>query len=578
MSQQPPLSLASLVMELSAHLEDRWRDQLAQDVKTTIKQCLETLATNCSADELSIAKRSILIKETYQLLIQRVKCGFTFDEASATVGSNLYYLSYDPQKSLFLTVPQSLNIINNEGGGGFLSGTLTNTLIVGENYYALQNLSVAGLTSKVDIIYIDPPYNTKELQSYKDKFQRHGWLSMLKERLVLAKKLLAETGVIFVSIDDHEQAYLKVLMDEIFGEENFVTNIIRKTRSASSQSKNNVNVQHEYCLLYAKNNELFQATGGAKSFTHYKNPDHDPRGLWISDNPTIGLALGSKKNNYFGIKNPYTQKVDFPSENCQWRFSEGKSQEYIAVGKIKFLKKYGKNQRGFIFKRYQSEIRLKVKVFNSLQFCPMKCAVSCTHCQNVSRYMNQAGTKEFLKLGLFGTNEKNFFLYPKPTQFIIDLLKIIDCKDAIVLDFFAGSGTTGHAVLALNRQDGGTRKFILVTNKENNIDQICYERLHRIIKGVGTGTKRVTNFPWITNNQPFNVSLQVFSIVSSNVTSWNYQQKNFGFSATINPLLQKVINGWQKFNPAYQVTDQSQLWTQLLALTYNTNADNKEHD
>ena len=102
---------------------------------------------------------------------------------------------------------------------------------------------------------------------------------MLKERLVLAKKLLAETGVIFVSIDDHEQAYLKVLMDEIFGEENFVTNIIRKTRSASSQSKNNVNVQHEYCLLYAKNNELFQATGGAKSFTHYKNPDHDPRGL-----------------------------------------------------------------------------------------------------------------------------------------------------------------------------------------------------------------------------------------------------------------------------------------------------------
>lgn len=174
MSQQPPLSLASLVTELSAHLEDRWRDQLAQDVKTTIKQCLETLATNCSADELSIAKRSILIKETYQLLIQRVKCGFTFDEASATVGSNLYYLSYDPQKSLFLTVPQSLNIINNEGGGGFLSGTLTNTLIVGENYYALQNLSVAGLTSKVDIIYIDPPYNTKELQSYKDKFQRHG--------------------------------------------------------------------------------------------------------------------------------------------------------------------------------------------------------------------------------------------------------------------------------------------------------------------------------------------------------------------------------------------------------------------
>ena len=459
--------------------------------------------------------------------------------------------------------------------GGVLSGALTNTLIVGENYYALQNLSVAGLASKVDIIYIDPPYNTKELQSYKDKFQRHGWLSMLKERLVLAKKLLAETGVIFVSIDDHEQAYLKVLMDEIFGEDNFVTNIIRKTRSASSQSKNNVNVQHEYCLLYAKNHELFQATGDAKIFAHYKNPDHDPRGPWVSDNPTIGLALGNKKNNYFGIKNPYTQKVDFPPENRNWQFSGGKLQEHIASGKIKFLKKYKKNQRGFIFKRYQSEIHLKVKVFNSLQFCPMKCAVSCTQCQNVSRYMNQAGTKEFLKLGLFGTNEKNFFLYPKPTQFIIDLLKIIDCKDAIVLDFFAGSGTTGHAVLALNRQDGGNRKFILVTNQENNIDQICYERLHRIIKGVGTNKE--TDFSWITNNQPFDVTLQVFRIASSNVTSWKYQQQNFDFDATTNPLLQKVINAWQKFNPAYQVTDSSQLWTQLLALTYNTNADNKEH-
>ncbi|WQT07483.1 site-specific DNA-methyltransferase [Helicobacter pylori] len=339
--------------------------------------------------------------------------------------------------------------------------TSKHILIKGDNLDALKILRQS-YSEKIKMIYIDPPYNTKnENFIYGDDFSQSneeilktldyskekldyiknlfgskchsGWLSFMYPRLLLAKDLLKQDGVIFISIDDNECAQLKLLCDEIFGEGNFVADFIRKTKSTTNDAKTGVNYQHEFLLCYAKNKEFVNLLGGEKNLENYKNPDNDPNGAWINDNPSA--KSGNMKTGYFGVTNPYTNKVDYPPEGRFWLFSQDTIQKHIDEGRICFKKKHKENERGFIYKRYLKDLKTTQKTFDSLIFSD--------NC-----YMNQVATKELLSLEL-----AEYFSYPKGVDFMAKIVEHATEKGDIILDFFAGSGTTAHAVLESNKSD-----------------------------------------------------------------------------------------------------------------------------
>ncbi len=339
--------------------------------------------------------------------------------------------------------------------------TSKHILIKGDNLDALKILKQS-YSEKIKMIYIDPPYNTKndnfiygddfsqsneevlkQLDYSKEKLDyiknlfglksHSGWLSFMYPRLLLARDLLKQDGVIFISIDDNEAAQLKLLCDEIFGEGNFVADFIRKTKSTTNDAKTGINYQHEFLLCYAKNKEFVNLLGGEKNLENYKNPDNDPNGAWINDNPSA--KSGNMRTGYFGVTNPYTNKVDYPPNGRFWRFSQNTIQKHIDEGHICFKKEHKDNERGFIYKRYLKDLKTTKKTFDSLIFSD--------NC-----YMNQAATKELLSLGL-----AECFSYPKGVGFMAKIVEHATEKGDIILDFFAGSGTTAHAVLESNKSD-----------------------------------------------------------------------------------------------------------------------------
>lgn len=317
-----------------------------------------------------------------------------------------------------------------------------NIIIKGDNLHALKLLKSA-YDGKIKMIYIDPPYNTKnEKFIYDDNFVKEyqkllieldllkldsngkvleksevlhfltnpsgdkahsGWLSFMLPRLKLARDLLKDDGVIFISIDDNEQANLKILCDEIFGEENFVGDFIRKTKSTTNDAKTGLNYQHEFLLCYAKDRASVNLLGGEKDLSKYQNPDNDPNGAWVSSDPTA--KSGDMKTGYFAVENPYTGKVDYPTNGRFWRFSQNTMQKHIDEGHICFKKEHKDNERGFIYKRYLKDLQTNLRTFDSLKFTDNK-------------FMNQAATKELLALGL-----GEYFTYPKSVNFIKEITK-----------------------------------------------------------------------------------------------------------------------------------------------------------
>ncbi|WP_120862708.1 DNA methyltransferase [Helicobacter pylori] len=339
--------------------------------------------------------------------------------------------------------------------------TSKHILIKGDNLDALKILKQS-YSEKIKMIYIDPPYNTKnENFIYGDDFSQSneeilktldyskekldhiknlfgskchsGWLSFMYPRLLLAKDLLKQDGVIFISIDDNECAQLKLLCDEIFGEGNFVADFIRKTKSTTNDAKTGVNYQHEFLLCYAKDKNYTNLLGGEKNLKNYKNHDNDPNGAWISSDPSA--KSGNMKTGYFAVTNPYTNKVDYPPNGRFWRFSQNTIQKHIDEGRICFKKEHKDNERGFIYKRYLKDLKTTQKTFDSLVFTD-------------NLYMNQVATKELLSLEL-----AEYFSYPKGVDFMAKIVEHATEKGDIILDFFAGSGTTAHAVLESNKSD-----------------------------------------------------------------------------------------------------------------------------
>ncbi len=351
-----------------------------------------------------------------------------------------------------------------------------NLLIEGENYHALKALQQANV--KVDIIYIDPPYNTGKEFIFNDKIidpsddYRHSkWLSFMKLRLEVAKELLNYNGVIFVSIDDNEQAYLKVLMDEIFGQNNFICNFIwEKTYSPKNNNKF-VSNDHDYILAYRQSDQLEffdRLERTAKNNKVYTYNDQDGKGFYCLADLTI------KNGKRFSITIE-GKKYD-PGENHQgWRYSKEKINALINEKRV-YIPKNGDRLR---YKRYLNEVQDVI----SRSILGHKLVGH-----------NDQNQKELNKI--LGAQK---FEYPKGIKLLKYLLKLVpNNQNATILDFFAGSGTTGHAVLALNEEDNGTRRFILINEKEDKatkeqkcITQITYERLYRIIKGKGTNGESI---------------------------------------------------------------------------------------
>nr|WP_237022763.1 site-specific DNA-methyltransferase [Mycoplasma miroungigenitalium] len=352
-----------------------------------------------------------------------------------------------------------------------------------------------------DVIYIDPPYNTESSLSdgnslkngekddiaaskfiYRDKFSRTGWLNMMSERLRMAKDLLKEDGVIFVSIDDTEQAYLKVLMDEIFGEENFVVNLIWQKTTAPKNNSKYFSINHDYILLYSKNKNKLNISldeRTEKQLKEYKNNDNDSRGPWTR------IKLRSpkyNKSNDYEIE--YMGKVYKQPEGFSWVVSKETMKKLIDENRV-YSEGSMLRKKAFLYESKNGVTPISILLKDKVG-------------------ISQSGTELLRKI--IG----NLFDYPKPVSLIKYLISKIPNKNARVLDFFAGSGTTGHAVMELNREDGGNRTFTLVTNNENNIAyDVTYERLYRINNGKGT---KEESFKWLEKNKPYKQNLNVFNI------------------------------------------------------------------
>ncbi|UUM20146.1 site-specific DNA-methyltransferase [Mycoplasma sp. 1578d] len=358
---------------------------------------------------------------------------------------------------------------------------------------------------------------------YRDKFSRNGWLNMLKERLEIAKKLLSNQGVILVSIDDNEQAYLKVLMDEIFGEENFLTNFVfAKTSGPNNNSaKAWISINHEYIVCYAKNIKNINIKLNERKeerLKQFKNQDNDPRGSWAKG--YIITPTFNKENHYpvdFNGKTYYLEK------NYSWSYTKDKMLEMIKENRIgakgdKLFKKIflnesksGVNPISTIFDNQLNngkDNNLDIDIFRILPELFLESFLI-----NPQEHGSSTEGTRILS-SILGTKK---FLFPKSVKLLIYLINIFSLENSRILDFYAGSGTTGHAVLELNRQDGGNRSYTLVTNNENKIAKnITYERLYRINKGEGSKIKE--EFDWIEKNNAFNSTLDVYDIEYKNMS------------------------------------------------------------
>ncbi|MBR1469131.1 MAG: site-specific DNA-methyltransferase [Prevotella sp.] len=461
-------SRESLIADIDRRVEDHILEPTnAELLKKLIRQ----------ADDIDEAMMIAALGTTYK------RTGFHFDKRLEKLGKDIRYFKKN----------EALSFRTDESRP-------THKLIIGDNYEALQNLLIE-YKNRVSVIYIDPPYGKDSMgefaqTNYENAITRDNLLSMLYPRLMLAKQLLADDGVIFCSIDDKNQAYVKCLFDDVFGEWNFVANIVwQKIHSIKNDAKY-LSDCHEYIIVYAKNIEHFTVNllpRTEEMNARYTNPDNDERGPWQSGDL---VANGERKNGHFVVRNPETGcEFDVP-QGKHWVYSQENMQELIESKRLYF----GVNGDAFPRKkRFLSEVQAGRT--------PSTLWLS----EEVGH--NQSATKEVISI--FG--ERGMFDFPKPTRLMQQILQISSKQDAIILDFFAGSGTTGHAVLDLNEKDKGNRQFILCqlnektdTTPKGIAYDVTAKRLKRIMTGeCYDGTK---DFKWAQDNLPYGDNLDVYEI------------------------------------------------------------------
>lgn len=552
-------------------------NQTLENKKTYYKEAIDKIAKESFNNEQKIISKQIIdsanennIDAIFQLISQRVKTGFVFDSAPE--------VNHDCVS--LVNERKDLNINTQELFKN------SHTLIIGENYDALKNLLAVYVDSetgkgKIDFIYIDPPYNTEKSKEegndhkeeiegskfiYRDKYTRDGFLNMLNERIKLAYSLLSDEGVIFVSIDDSEQAYLKVMMDEIFGEENFIANMIWKCRNSLYYTEPLVSIQTEYILAYAKKKSKFWLKSFDKEsinadeekilegfyFNRYKkkydgedysNPDNDPRGPFKTS--------GKVRNDGRPI---YTVTSPTGVEHTEaWVYTPE------------------------VFKKLDEDGQIYWGIDGSSQ--PRKKSYYKDYIGNVSsnllmdeyiRTIDEDGKQKKLKNFEVGTTEsgtkllksilgENSFPYPKPIELIKYLIYLYPKKDITVLDFYAGSGTTGQAVMELNAEDGGNRKFILVTNNENDIGvNVTRERLLRTITGESSNGD---SFEWTYKEEmPY---LKDNSVNVYDILYYDLKLNDFEKAEELVKIAQKQFS---LLNPEFKVKDRFDIYNELSSL------------
>ena len=414
-----------------------------------------------------------------------------------------------------------------------------NLYIEGDNLEVLKLLQNSYF-NKVKMIYIDPPYNTgndfiyiddfaqniDEYEEAKGSFDEEGnrlfkntdtngrfhsdWCSMIYPRLVLARNLLADDGVIFISIDDNEQENLKKICDEVFGEKNFIAQIIWERAYAPVNLKKHFSENHDYIICYAKDIDKAICNGlprASEANDRYSNPDNDPRGIWKSDNLSVGPIVQSK---IYEIITPGGRKV-LPPEGYCWRLSKEKFKEFVKDNRIWFGKD-GNNVPSI--KRFLTEVKQSITPMTIWKY---------------SEVGHSQDAKQNLKKLFDG---KSFFDYPKSVELIKRCIQLYSNESSIILDFFSGSATTAHAVMQLNAEDGGKRKFIMVQFPENidekseafkagykNICEIGKERIRR----AGEKIKEEAGL----NGQDLDIGFRVLKLDSSNMKDIYYSADEY---------------------------------------------------
>lgn len=408
--------------------------------------------------------------------------------------------------------------------------TTGHVFIEGDNLEVLK-LLYKSYFGRVKMIYIDPPYNTGNDFVYPDDFadpldhylkltgQKNGngdmlttnpetngryhsaWLSMMYPRLFVARQLLQEDGLIFISIDDHEAHNLRLVMNEIFGEENFISQFVWKSRqNVDSRSLTGASNDHEYVLVYGKG-DLSHIRGKEIDREKYSNPDNDPRGPWMSS-PLDGIATKEQRPNlHYSFKDAATGKVYHPSPENGWRFQPSTMERLISERRVLFPKNGTSKPR---FKRYLSELTNDFTGFSSV----------------LETVFTAQGTKELREL--MGCEALKF---PKPSAMIKLLVEQGCSRDGIVLDFFAGSCTTAHAVMELNHADGGTRRHVMVQLPEpteikefRTIADVGKERIRRVIKKMKDAKNGKLAVE--TRDAPEDLGFKVFKLTASNYRPW----------------------------------------------------------
>ncbi|MDD2505181.1 MAG: site-specific DNA-methyltransferase [Bacilli bacterium] len=397
----------------------------------------------------------------------------------------------------------------------FKDGILSNAIIEGDNFHSLSVLRYTH-NEKIDIIYIDPPYNTGKDDEWKyndsyvditDGYRHSKWLNMMEKRLILSKDLLRSSGVLFISIDDHEAANLKLLCDKVFGEENFIGQICRESIKGGSKS-NYAKVSHDYVLVYTKDYNT------KKEFTGYVQEGitlelSDEKGLYTKGRELNKWGVASRREDsptmWFPIPGPNGEDV-FPIRNDgsegRWRLGKKKMFQKVADGDVIFEPR--DNGTYIVYEKIRDDSE-KIKQFTTMF---------------KDKYLNAKGGEALKKI--FKTS-MSIFDYAKPVELIKDLIVMSNCDDdAVILDFFAGSGTTGQAVLELNNDDGGNRTFILCTNNEvGKKNENRFRDRYNLSKGEFQTYKKNNDKKWI-----------------------KFQDENGICSSITYPRIKKIIEGY----------------------------------
>jgi adenine-specific DNA-methyltransferase len=416
--------------------------------------------------------------------------------------------------------------------------TTQNIFIEGDNLEVLKLLQKS-YANKIKMIYIDPPYNTGKDFVYKDNYNDNlgnylsitgqvdddgkrintnsesdgryhsNWLNMMYPRLRLARNLMTDDGVIFISIDDNESSNLKKICDEIFGEENFVSDIIWERSYAPINMVKHFSKSHDYILCYAKNIPFLECFGLERpesTNSKYGNPDNDPRGDWRTDNLSVGPVVESK---VYEIITPSGRKCLPPKGRC-WLYTKERYEEMVADNRIWFGED-GNNVPAP--KRFLSEVKQGLTPMTIWKFSEVG------HNQDSMRELREIFDGE------------KIFDYSKPVKLISRIIQLYSSQNDFVLDFFAGSGTTAHATMHMNSEDGGNRKFICVQLPEpteekseaykagyKTISEITKERIRRAGEKIKSEMKEDL---FSEQGKTLDVGFRAFNLDSSNIRAWD---------------------------------------------------------